>query len=118
MYKKGHTSLDIKYYLVPKYSRPSQLKSNTKLHKKVNSLRTIVNGISTPTEKMAQFAVKELNEYSTKSPIYIYTIYTHSIGERQTANKSNLIFFFTLWNYILQIYIEQKKKVSTQFIFP
>ena len=61
----------MKKYLVPKFAKPGRLKGNPKLHKKKRPLRTIVNGIGTPTEKMAEVAEYQLNEYVEQSPSYI-----------------------------------------------
>ena len=71
MYKNGHINDELKKYLVPKLAKPGRLKGNPKLHKKKRPLRTIVNGIGTPTEKMAEVAEFQLNEYVEQSPSYI-----------------------------------------------
>ena len=109
MHKNGLINSDIKHYLVPKYSRPGQLKGNPKLHKKGKPLRTIVNGISTPSEKMAQLAKKELNEYVTRSPSYIrdttdYLGHIESIENRLPPNP--ILFCFD----IVKLYPSIQKK--------
>ena len=71
MYKKGHISSDMRRYMIPKTAKPGRLKGNPKLHKKGNPMRTIVSGIGTPTEQMAEVAEKELDEYVRKSPSYL-----------------------------------------------
>ena len=71
MYKKGHISSEMRRYMVPKTAKPGRLKGNPKLHKKGNPMRTIVSGIGTPTEQMAEVAEKELEEFVRKSPSYI-----------------------------------------------
>ena len=71
MYKNGHIDDELKKYLVPKFAKPGRLKGNPKLHKKKRPLRTIVNGIGTPTKKMAEVAEYQLNEYVEQSPSYI-----------------------------------------------
>ena len=71
MVKQGMIGSKMKKYLVPKYHKPGRLKGNPKLHKKERPLRTIVNGIGTPTERMAHLAERELDDYVTSSPSYI-----------------------------------------------
>ena len=71
MYKKGHISSEMRRYMIPKTAKSGRLKGNPKLHKKGNPMRTIVSGIGTPTEQMAEVAEKELEEYVTQSPSYI-----------------------------------------------
>ncbi|MES9884726.1 MAG: GIY-YIG nuclease family protein [Sedimenticola sp.] len=71
MYKEGSINSDVRHYLLPSTVQPGQLKGNPKIHKSGNPLRTIVSGIGTPTEKIAEVAEKELNEYVVNSPSYI-----------------------------------------------
>ena len=71
MQNKGHISSDMKRYMIPKTAKPGRLKGNPKLHKKGNPMRTILSGIGTPTEQMAEVAEKELEEYVRKSPSYL-----------------------------------------------
>ena len=71
MHKKGHITSDMRRYMIPKTAKPGRLKGNPKLHKKGNPMRTIVSGIGTPTEQMAEVAEKELEEYVRKSPSYL-----------------------------------------------
>ena len=80
MYKNGLINSDIKHDLVPKYSRPGQRKGNTKLHKKGN-----LSEHSTFTEKMAQLAENELNEYITRSPSHIRNA-TDFLGHIESIN--------------------------------
>ena len=56
---------------MPKLPKPGRLKGNPNLHKERKPLRTIVNGIGTPTEKMAEIAEFQLNEYVEQTPSYI-----------------------------------------------
>ena len=50
----------MKNYLIPKYPHAAVVKGNSKIHKENNSYRTIVNGIGTTTERIAELAEKEL----------------------------------------------------------
>ena len=55
----------------PRYPKAGSLKGNPKLHKNNAPMRTIVNGMNTATEKLAELAEYELNEYVITSPSYI-----------------------------------------------
>ncbi len=57
--------------MIPKYPSRGKLKGNPKIHKKDNPYRTIVNGIGTSTERMAEEAEKELETYVIETPSYI-----------------------------------------------
>ena len=71
MYRDGAISKDIKQFLIPRYPKAGSLKGNPKLHKNNAPMRTIVNGMNTATEKLAELAEYELNEYVITSPSYI-----------------------------------------------
>ncbi|WP_435329604.1 hypothetical protein, partial [Klebsiella pneumoniae] len=71
MFRKGYISQELKSYLTPKYPKPGKVKGNPKMHKAGYPNRVIVNGIGTCTERMAEVAEKELEEYVTTSPSYI-----------------------------------------------
>ena len=71
MHREGAISDDLKQYLMPRYAQKGKLKGNPKLHKPNAPYRTIVSGIGTPTEKLAEVAEHELNEFVETSPSYI-----------------------------------------------
>ena len=71
LYRDGVISDDLKQYLTPRYAGKGKLKGNPKLHKPNAPYRTIVSGIGTPTEKLAEFAEHELTECVETSPSYI-----------------------------------------------
>ena len=71
MYREGAISKDMQQYLIPRYPRAGELKGNPKLHKQGAPMRTIVNGINTATERLAEVAEHELNEFVKSSPSYI-----------------------------------------------
>ena len=71
MYRDGAISQDMKQFLIPRYPKAGSLKGNPKLHKNNAPMRTIVNGMNTATEKLAELAEYELNEYVITSPSYI-----------------------------------------------
>ena len=71
MYRDGAISQDMKQFLIPRNSKADSLKGNPKLHKNNAHMRTIVNGMNTATEKLAELAEYELNEYVITSPSYI-----------------------------------------------
>ena len=65
--------------------------------KKVNPMRTIVSGIGTPTEEMAEVAEKELEEYVRKSPSFLQdtTDFLHKLDaiNRKLPNEAILFCF-------------------------
>ncbi len=71
LFKNGIISKKLQQYLIPKYPSRGKLKGNPKIHKKGNPYRTIVNGIGTSTERMAEVAEKELETYVIETPSYI-----------------------------------------------
>ena len=71
MYKEGVINKDLQKYLIPKYPKNGKLKGNPKLHKDGAPFRTIVSGTNTPTERMAEVAKHELNDFVINSPTYI-----------------------------------------------
>ena len=95
MYKSGWVSKELRNYLIPKQSVRGKLRGNPKLHKANNPYRTIVNGIGTPTERMAEIAEKELNEYVEGTPSYIRDTndFLNKLGGLQTELPENAIMF-------------------------
>ena len=71
MHRDGVITKDMKQYLTFVNPKAGSLKGNPKLHKSGAPFRTIVSGINTPTEKMAEVAEYELQEYVLGSPSYI-----------------------------------------------
>ena len=71
MFRDCAISKDMQQYLIPRYPRAGELKGDPKLHKQGAPMRTIVNGISSATEIMAEVAEHELNEFVEASPSYI-----------------------------------------------
>ena len=71
MNRDGLVSDDLKQYLTPRYVQKGKLKGNPKLHKANAPYRTIVSGIGTPTEKLAEPAEHELKDFVEQSPSYI-----------------------------------------------
>ena len=71
MHKEGVITKEMKQYLMPKYATAGKLKGNPKIHKKDIPYRTIVSGINTPTERIAELVEHELNQYVESSPSYI-----------------------------------------------
>ena len=63
MNRDGLVSDDLKQYLTPRYVQKGKLKGNLKLHKANATYRTIVSGIGTPTEKLAELAEHELKDF-------------------------------------------------------
>jgi hypothetical protein len=71
LFRDGEISKELRDYLIPKFPTSGRLKGNPKVHKNGMPYRTIVSGIGTPTERMAEVAEKELNEFVEASPSYI-----------------------------------------------
>ena len=71
MHRDGVITKDMKQYLSFVNPKAGSLKGNPKLHKSGAPFRTIVSGINTPTEKLAEVAEYELQEYVLGSPSYI-----------------------------------------------
>ena len=97
MYRDGAISKDMQQYLIPRYPRAGELKGNPKLHKQGAPMRTIVNGISTATERMAEVAEHELNEFVEGSPSYIQdrTDFLQKLSEvQQSLPEYTVVFCF------------------------
>ena len=86
MHKEGVIGKELKHYLIPKRPSAGKLKGNPKLHKDGAPLRTIVSGINTPTERLAELTEHELNEYVESSPSYIRDT-TDFISKLKTIRK-------------------------------
>ena len=71
MHKNGIIDDDLKKYMTPNLSRPGNVKANPKVHKEGHPIRTIISGINHPTEKMAEIAEHELDEWVGKLPTYV-----------------------------------------------
>ena len=112
MFKNAHINNDMKKHLTQKLIKPGQLNGNPKLHKKGRPLRTIVNGIGTPTERMAEVAEKQLEEYVVNSPSYIRdkTDFLCKLEEiKQTIPDMLLSSALTLKSYILPFQAKSRK---------
>ncbi|CAG2211803.1 unnamed protein product [Mytilus edulis] len=97
MKKEGSISGEMKTYLIPKHPHPAKLKGNPKIHKQNKPYRTIVNGIGTATEKIAEIAEKELDNYVINSPSYIRdtTDFLNKLSKvKQPIPKNSILFCF------------------------
>ena len=95
MYRDGAISQDMKQFLIPRYPKAGSLKGNPKLHKNNAPMRTIVNGLITATEKLAELAEYELNEYVITSQSYIRdtTDFIHTLKEIDEPLPEGAILF-------------------------
>ena len=95
MYKEGVINKDLQKYLIPKYPKNGKLKGNPKLHKDGVPFRTIVSGTNTPTERMAEVAEHELNDFVINSPTYIKdtTDFINKLSTTDTIIPTNSILF-------------------------
>ena len=71
LHRQGTISADMKKYLVPRYAESGKLKGNPKIHKTNAPMRTIVSGMNTATEKLAELAEHELDEYVRLSDSFV-----------------------------------------------
>ena len=72
MYNKGMIDAKMKTYMMPSNPHAGKVKGNPKVHKKGTPMRIIVSSINHPTEKIAEVAEKELEEWVEKLPSYMY----------------------------------------------
>ena len=72
MYRQKAITKEMKQYLTFVHPKAGTLNGNPKLHKAGAPFRTIVNGINTPTAKLAEVADYELQEYVLDSPSYFH----------------------------------------------
>ena len=68
MVKDGAASKEMQHYLVPKYVQAGKLRGKPKIHKAIAPLRTVVSGIDTPTDKIAELAEHVLKEFVESTP--------------------------------------------------
>ena len=68
MVKDGAASKEMQHYLVPKYVQAGKLRGKPKIHKANAPLRTVVSGIDTPTERIAELAEHVLKEFVESMP--------------------------------------------------
>jgi hypothetical protein len=61
----------MKKYMIPNHTRSGVVKANPKMHKQEMPMRTIVSAIDHPTEKIAEVAERELQEWVEQLPSYI-----------------------------------------------
>ena len=95
MFKEGVINKDLQQYLIPKYPKNGKLKGNPKLHKDGAPFRTIVSGVNTPTERMAEVVEHELNDYVINSPTYIRdtTDFINKLREIKSTIPTNALLF-------------------------
>ena len=95
MFKEGVINKDLQQYLIPKYPKNGKLKGNQKLHKDGAPFRTIVSGVNTPTERMAEVAEHKLNDYVINSPTYIRdtTDFINKLREIKSTIPTNALLF-------------------------
>ena len=92
IYRRGYIPKEMQQYLLPRYSGPGKLKGNPKLHKEKAPLRTIVSGLNIATERIAELAEHELNEFVESSPSFLrdttdFILKLHDIQEPLPENS-------------------------------
>ena len=95
MLRDGEISQDMHQYLVPWYPKAGSLKGNPKIHKSGALMRTIVSGIDTPTERFAEVAEYELEQYVVESPSYLRdtTDFINKLREIKEPLPENAVLF-------------------------
>lgn len=97
MTKDGVITKDMQHYLIPKFANPRKLKGDPKLHKPGHPYRSIVSGIGTPTERIAELAEYELDEYVTDSPSFLRdtTDFINKLGDiKDPLPEGSILFCF------------------------
>ena len=95
--RDGLASDGLKQYLKLRYVQKGILKGKPKLHKTNVPYRTIVSGIDTPTEKLAELTEHELKDFVEKSPSYIRDttdFITKLRGVYEPLPSDSILFFF------------------------
>ena len=100
MHSSGMIDEDLRKYMNPTKVQEGKVKANPKIHKEGAPIRTIVSGINHPTEKLAEIAEAQLEEWVTSLPSYIKDT-THFLNKIEEVNK-------TLGNHIIMFAMDVK----------
>ena len=94
MFNNGWIDDKVKEYMMPNFPKCGQLKGNPKMHKDNAPLRSIVSTISHPTEKLAEIAEEELNEWVCNLPSFVKdtTDFLQKVAEVNCINNKSLLF--------------------------
>ena len=76
------------------FKKINKLKANPKVHKAGNPYRTIVSGIGTATENMAEIAEKELESFVVSSPSYVKdtTDFLNKVQQIEAVTDQTILF--------------------------
>ena len=93
--RKNYITDEIKRYMLPKNVRPGQVKGNPKMHKEGTPYRVIISGLNHPTENIAEYAEKQLQDHVKSLPSFIKdtTDFINKINELQQPLPENSILF-------------------------
>ena len=69
MVRDGTATKEMQQYLMPKYVQAGKLKGNPKIRMANVPLRTIGEGMDTPTERIAELAEYELRDFVGSTPV-------------------------------------------------
>ena len=86
MHSKGIIDDKLRQYMMPGRVHEGKVKANPKMHKPGAPIRTIISGTDHPTEKMAEVAESQLEEWVTSLPSYIKDT-THFLQKVEEENK-------------------------------
>ena len=71
LHQSGMIDDELKQYMMPNNINQGRVKANPKILKQNNPIRTIISTVNHPTEKMAEVAEHELDEWVKQLPMYI-----------------------------------------------
>lgn len=71
MYKKGSITSELRHYLLPTEISSGKLQANPKIQKENHPFRTIVNGRTHQTEKLADYVESQLEETNRSLKSYV-----------------------------------------------
>ena len=111
IYHQGYIPKEMQQCLVPRYSEPGWLKGNQKLHKTRAPLHTIISGLNTAAEKIAEPAEFELNEFVEALPSCLRDT-TDSIQNLseipEPLPENSVLFFFDVQKLYPSIFPKRK----------
>ena len=81
MHSQGGIDDKLRQYMMPGSVQEGKVKANPKIHKPGARIRTIISSIDHPTEKMAEVAENQLEEWVTGLPSISKTRFLQKVEE-------------------------------------
>ena len=97
MAKDDVISKGMQQYIIPKHSKAGKLKYSPKIRKESAPYRAIISGICTPTEKLAEVAEYELEEFVIQTQSYSRDIseFSNKLADvKESIPKYAILFSF------------------------